>query len=83
MVITINKNEKNKYKQNMILVLNGNNKIYKSRLFHNVGAAYIDDHPKNELTQNLLTGEHIKQGSNDARVRTVSLLSLTLIKSPK
>ena len=62
----------------------GNNRIYKSRSFHNVGAAYINGRSKNELAHILLIGgTHNKQGSNDARVRIVVLLTLSLIKSHK
>ena len=57
----------------------GNNLISKSRAFHSVGAAYI-----NELARILLIGgTHNKQGSKDARVRIVVLLTLNLIKSHK
>ena len=56
----------------------------KSRAFHNVGAAYTKDLSKNELAHVLLIGEtHNKQGSKDARVRIVVLLTLSLIKSHK
>ena len=62
----------------------GNNQISKSRAFHNVGAAYTKDLPKNELAHVLLIGgTHNKQGSKDARVRIVVLLTLCLIKSHK
>ena len=62
----------------------GNNQISKSRLFHNVGAAYTKDISKNELPHVLLIGgTHNKQGSKDARVRIVVLLTLSLIKSHK
>ena len=62
----------------------GNNLISKSRAFHNVGAAYTKDLSKNELAHVLLFGgTHNKQGSNDARVRIVVLLTLSLIKSHK
>ena len=62
----------------------GNNLISKSREFHNVGAAYTKDPLKNELAHVLLIGgTHNKQGSNDARVRIVVLLTLKLIKSHK
>ena len=62
----------------------GNNLISKSRAFHNVGAAYTKDISKNELAHVLLIGEtHNKQGSKDARVRIVVLLTLSLIKSHK
>ena len=48
----------------------GNNRISKSRAFHNVGAAYTKDLSKNELAHVLLIGgTHNKQGSKDARVR--------------
>ena len=61
-----------------------NNLISKSRAFHNVGAAYTKDLSKNELAHVLLIGgTHNKQGSNDARVRIVVLLTLSLIKSHK
>ena len=60
----------------------GNNRISKSRAFHNVGAAYTKDISKNELAHVLLIGgTHNKQGSKDARVRIVVLLTLSLIKS--
>ena len=60
-------------------VSKGNNLISKSRAFHNVGAAYTKDLSKNELAHVLLIGgTHNKQGSNDARVRIVVLLTLTL-----
>ena len=62
----------------------GNNRISKSRAFHNVGAAYTKDLSKNELADVLLIGGiHNKQGSKDARVRIVVLLTLSLIKSHK
>ena len=62
----------------------GNNRISKSRAFHNVGAAYTKDLSKNELAHVLLIGgTHNKQGSKDARVRIVILLTLSLIKSHK
>ena len=52
--------------------------------FHNVGAAYTKDLSKNELAHVLLIGgTHNKQGSKDARVRIVVLLTLSLIKSHK
>ena len=60
----------------------GNDLISKSRAFHNVGAAYTKDLSKNELAHVLLIGgTHNKQGSKDARVRIVVLLTLSLIKS--
>ena len=63
---------------------NGNNRIYKSRAFHNVGAVYTKDLSTNELAHVLLIGgTHNKQGSKDARVRIVVLLTLSLIKSHK
>ena len=41
-----------------------NNRISKSRAFHNVGAAYTKDLSKNELAHVLLIGgTHNKQGS--------------------
>ena len=50
--------------------------------FHNVGAAYSKDLSKNELAHLLLIGgTHNKQGSNNARVRIVVLLTINLIKS--
>ena len=62
----------------------GNNLISKSRAFHNFGAAYAEDRSKNELAHLLLIGgTHNKQGSKDARVRIVVLLTLNLIKSRK
>ena len=52
----------------------------KSRAFHNVGAAYTKDLSKNELAHVLLIGgTHNKQGSKDARVRIVVLLTLSLV----
>ena len=61
----------------------GNNRISKSRAFHSVGTAYINDR-SNELAHILLIGEtHNKQGSKDARVRIVVLLILNRIKSRK
>ena len=58
--------------------------MVKSRLFHNAGVAYMNDRSKNELAQTLLTGAtHNTQGSMDARIRIVLLLSITLIKSLK
>ena len=65
-------------------VSKGNNLISKSRTFHNVGAAYTKDLSKNELAHVLLIGgTHNKQGSKDARVRIVVLLTLSLVKSHK
>ena len=62
----------------------GNNLISKSRVFHNVGAAYTKDISKNELAHVLLIGgTHNEQGSKDARVRIVVLLTFSLIKSHK
>ena len=62
----------------------GNNRISKSRAFHNVGAAYTKDLSNNELAHVLLIGgTHNKQGTKDARVRIVVLLTLSLIKSHK
>ena len=62
----------------------GNDRISKSRVFHNVGAAYTKDLSKNELAHVLLIGgTHNKQGSKDARVRIVVLLTLSIIKSHK
>ena len=50
----------------------GYNRISKSRAFHGVGTAYINDRSKNELAHILLIGgTHNKQGSKDARVRIV------------
>ena len=61
----------------------GNNRISKSRAFHN-GVAYTKDLSRNELAHVLLIGgTHNKQGSKDARVRIVVLLTLSLIKSHK
>ena len=61
-----------------------NNLISKSRAFHNVEAAYTKDRSKKELAHVLLIGgTHNKQGSNDARVRIVVILTLNLIKSCK
>ena len=60
----------------------GNNRISKARAFHNDGAAYTKDLSKNGLAHVLLIGgTHNKQRSNDARVRIVVLLTLSLIKS--
>ena len=57
----------------------GNNRISKSRAFHNVRAAYTKYLSKNELASVLLIeGTHNKQGSKDARVRIVVLLTLSL-----
>ena len=54
------------------------------KAFHNVGAAYTKDLSKNELANVLqIGGTHNKQGSKDARVRIVVLLTLGLIKSHK
>ena len=65
-------------------VSNGNTLISISRAFHNVGASYTKDLSKNELAHVLLIGgAHNKQGSKDARVRIVVLLTLNLIKSLK
>ena len=65
-------------------VSKGNNLISKSRAFHNVGAPYTQDLSKNELAHVLqIGGTHNKQGSKDARVRIVILLTLNLIKSHK
>ena len=65
-------------------VSKGNNRISKSRAFNNVGAAYTKDLSKNELAHILLIGgTRNKQGSKDARVRIVVLLTLSLIKSHK
>ena len=65
-------------------VSKGNNLISKSRAFHNGGAAYTKDISKNELAHVLLIeGTHNKQGSKDARVQIVVLLTLSLIKSHK
>ena len=61
-----------------------NNRISKSRVFHNVRAAYTKDLSRNELAHVLLIGgTHNKQESQDARVRIVVLLTLSLIKSHK
>ena len=65
-------------------VSKGNNLLSKSRASHNVGAAYTKDLSKNELAHVLLIGRiHNKQGSKDARVRIVILLTLSIIKSHK
>ena len=65
-------------------VSKGNNRISKSRVFHNVGAVYAKYLSNNELAHVLLIGgTHTKQGSKDARVRIVVLLTLSLIKSLK
>ena len=72
----------NIYLKSNIQVSKGNNLISKSRAFHNVGAAYTKDLSNNELAHVLLIGgTHNKQGSKDARVRIVVLLTLSLIKS--
>ena len=64
--------------------IKGQNRISKSRAFHNVGAAYTKDLSNNELAHILLIGgTHNKQGSKDARVRIVVLITLSLIKSHK
>ena len=56
----------------------GNNRISKSRTFHNVGATYTKDILKNELAHVLLIGgTHNKQGSKDARVRIVVLVMMS------
>ena len=85
---TNNKNQfTNYFSEKCVLTLflkapKGNNLISKSREFHNVGAAYINGLSKNELAHVLLIGgTHNKQGSNDARIRIVVLLTLSLIKS--
>ena len=63
-------------------VSKGNNVISKSSAFHNVGAEYTKYISKNELAHVLLIGgTQNKQGSKDARVRIVVLLTLSLIKS--
>ena len=64
-------------------VSKGNNLTSKSRSFHNGGAAYTKYLSKNELAHVLLIigGTHNKQGSKDARVQIVVLLTLSLIKS--
>ena len=65
-------------------VSKGNNLISKSRAFHNVGASYTKDPPKNKLAHVLLIGgTHNKQGSKDARVRILVLLTQSLIKLHK
>ena len=52
--------------------------------FHNVGAVYTKDRSKNQLAHLLqIGGTHNKQGSKDARVRIVVLLTLNLIKLRK
>ena len=49
-----------------------------------MGAAYTKDLSKNELAHVLLIGgTHNKQGSKDARMRIVVLLTLSLIISHK
>ena len=40
-------------------IIKGNNLISNPSTFHSVGAAYINDHSKNELAHILLLGEHI------------------------
>ena len=61
-----------------------NNRMSKSRIFHNVWAAHMNDYPKNTLLQTLLNGgTRNQQGSNETRVRTVVLISFMLIKSHK
>ena len=70
--------------ETFLKVSKGNNLISKLRAFHNVGAAYTKYLSNNELAHVLLIGgTHNKQGSKDARVRIVVLLSLSLIKSHK
>ena len=60
----------------------GKNRVYKSRVFHGVRVAYINDRLKNELAHILIIGgTHNKQGSRDARVRIAVPLTLNLIKS--
>ena len=72
------------YLDTFLKVSKGNNLISKSRAFHTVGAANTKDLSKNELAHVLLIGgTHNKQGSKDARVRIVVLLTLSLIKSHK
>ena len=62
----------------------GSNLISKSRTVHSVRTAYTKDLSKNELAHVLLIGgTHNKQGSKDARVRIVVLLTFNLIKSRK
>ena len=69
---------------NFLKVSKANNLISKSMAFHNVGAAHTKDLSKKELAHVLLIGgTHNKQGSKDARVRIVVLLTLRLIKSHK
>ena len=68
----------------LLKVTKGNNLISKSGEFHNVGAVYTKDLSKYELARVLLIwGTHNKQGSKDARVRIVVLLTVRLIKSHK
>ena len=58
----------------------GNNRISKSRAFHNVGAAHTKDLSENELAHVLLIGgTHNKQGSKDARVRIVRMSIETIL----
>ena len=65
-------------------VSEGNNLLSNSRAFHKVGAAYTKNRSKKKLAHILLIGvTHNKHGSNDARVRIVVLLTLSLIKSLK
>ena len=72
------------YLNSFLKASKGNNRISKSRAFHNVGAAYTKDLSYNELAHVfLIGGTHNKQGSKDARVRIVVLLALSLIKSHK
>ena len=55
----------------------GNNRISKSRAFHNVGAAYTKDLSKNELAHVLpIGGTHNKQGSKDARCTNSRTLNI-------
>ena len=62
----------------------GNNRISKPMAFYSVGVAYMNDRSKNKLAHILLIGgTHNKQGSKDARVQIVVLLTLNLIESHK
>ena len=54
-----------------------NKLMFKSKVFHNASAEYINDRSNNEFAQTLLTGgTRNTQKSKDARVRTVTLLSV-------
>ena len=72
------------YLDSFLKASKGNNLISKLKEVHSIGAACINDPSNNELAHILLIGgTHNKQGSKDARVRIVVLLTLSLIKSHK